>query len=274
LWREKELLMFVELRGQRVHTVEFGRGDTTIVGVSGAFGDWEIWLQPFELLSRSFRTIAYDHFGTGETRVPPELVVFDEQVALLEALLDAFSVERCVLAGDSNMVAVAVEVAARHPERIEALALVAGGVVHQPDDRVTGFVAGLRSNFAATVDGFVSLCVPEPDSLHLRDWLRDIIHRTGGERAARLVESFYGVDVSSRLPELTMPVVVVQGEKDSLPTSRLEAARQMAAQIPDCTFEVLSGIGHVPTLTRPNEVAAIIKTLADRSHRAAASAAS
>lgn len=257
--------MFVELRGQRVHAVELGQGDTTIVGVAGSFGNWELWLQPFELLSRQFRTIAYDHFGTGETHVPPELVVFDEQVALLEDLLDAYGVERCVLAADSNMVTVGVEVAARHPERIEALALVSGGVVHHPEARVTGFVAGLRSNFGATVDAFVTLCIPEPDSEHLRHWLRDIIYRTGSERAARLIESFYGLDLSPRLHDLTMPVVVVQGESDSLPSSSLESARAMAALIPDCRLEVLPGIGHVPTITRPHTVAEILTNLAARS---------
>lgn len=257
--------MFIELRGQLVHTVEFGGGEVTIVGVSGAFGTLEIWQQPFELLSRRHRTIAYDHFGTGETRVPPELVTFGEQVAVLEALLNAFSIERCVLAGDSNMVAVAVEVAARHPQRIQALALVSGGVVHQANELTTGFVSRLRSDFERTVERFVGLCIPEENSSHLRSWLCDIIHRTGGDRAALLLESFYGIDLSDRLPALTMPTVVIQGAHDAFPASNLEAAKAMAARIPNCTLEVLQDAGHVPTLTRPKEVAMIIDRLIDQS---------
>ena len=253
--------MFIQLRGHSVHVVDYGAGERTIVGISGAFGNCEIWEQPFELLSRRHRVIAYDHFGTGETRVPAELVTFDEQVAVFEALLDALSVERCILAWDSSMVAVAVEAAVRHPERIEALALVSGGVVHHPSPTVEGFVGGLRSAFEPTVDAFVNLCIPEEDSQHLRDWLRDMIHRTGGERAAVLLESFYGVDLSGRLPQLTMPAVVIQGEKDMFETSNVDAARKMAASIPNCTLEILTGIGHVPTLTRPKEVAEIIERL-------------
>lgn len=258
--------MFIKVRGQFVHTVDHGEG-TPIVGVSGAFGNNEIWEQPFELLSRRHRVIAYDHFGTGETRVPPELVTFEEQVAVLGELLDALSVERCILAGDSTMVAVAVELAVRHPERIEALVLVGGGVVHHPSPTIEGFVAGLRSAFDSTVDVFVDLCIPEKDSQHLRDWLRDIIHRTGSERAAVLLESFYGVDLSARLPQLSMPTVVIQGELDMFETSNVDSAREMAARIPDCTLEILSGIGHVPTLTRPKEVADIIERLAAASGR-------
>lgn len=203
--------MFIKVRGQLVHTVAYGEGAPTIVGVSGAFGNNEIWEQPFELLSRRHRVIAYDHFGTGETRVPPELVTFEDQVAVLRELLDALSVERCILAGDSNMAAVAVELALRYPERIQALVLVAGSVVHDENPLMIGFVAALRSDFEQTLEGFVGGCIPEADSEHLRDWLRDIISRTGGERAAALLESFYGTDLSDRLPELSMPTVVIHG---------------------------------------------------------------
>lgn len=257
--------MFIELHGQQVHAVDFGEGQPAIVGMPGSFGTTEIWQQPFELLSRKHRTISYDHFGTGSTYVPPELVTFDEQVAVLEALLDALSLDRCVLAGDSHMVAVAVEFAARHAERVQALALVAGGVVHHADELTVRFVAGLRSNFDRTADAFVKLCIPDDSTPHLRSWLRDIIRRTGGERAARLSEMFYGIDVSHRLPQLSMPSVVIQGQHDSFPSSNLDAAKAMVAAIPDCRLEVIQGSGHVPTLSRPDAVAAIIERLVEYS---------
>ena len=256
--------MFIKVRGQLVHTVDYGEGTPTIVGVSGAFGNTEIWEQPFELLSRRHRVIAYDHFGTGETRVPPELVTFEEQVAVLRELLDALSVERCILVGDSAMVVVAVELAVRHPERVQAIALVSAGAVRD-ENPTTAFVAGLRSDFEKTIEGFVPACIPEADSQHLRGWLHDIISRTGGERAAALIESFYGTDLSDRLSQLEMPAVVIQGEQDVLPGSSADGARALAAAIPNCKLELLPGVGHVPTLTRPKEVADIIERLASES---------
>lgn len=255
--------MFVELLGHRVHVVSFGAGERTIVGIAGAFGSCEIWEQPFELLSRNHRVVAFDHFGAGETRVPVELVTFEQQVAVCEALLDAAGIDRCLLAGDSSMVAVAVEVASRNPDRIEALALVAGSVAHEPDERTMAFVAGLRSRFEETLEAFVAYCIPEDDSDHLRSWLADIIRRTGGERAGALVESFYGVDVSDRLARLAMPTVVVHGELDRVSAGGVDAARDIAALIPRCELVVLPGVGHVPTLTRPHEVAAAIERLLD-----------
>lgn len=253
--------MFIEFRGHQVHAVSYGRGDLPVVGISGAIGTCEIWEPPFELLSVRHQVIAYDHLGVGSTHVPANEVTFENQTDLVEAVLDAFAVERCVLVGDSNMVAVAIEAAGRWPGRVSALALVAGGLVHRPEDTVVRFVAGLRHNFEATVDAFVALCIPEADSAHLRPRLRDIIVRTGGERAAILLESFYGVDVSDRLADLKMPTAVIHGDKDALPTSAPIVARQIAADVADGRLELLAGAGHVPTLTRPVQVGQIIQSL-------------
>jgi pimeloyl-ACP methyl ester carboxylesterase len=253
--------MFVELLGRQVHTVTWGPGPRTVVGIAGGFGTCEIWQQPFELLGRRHRVIAYDHFGAGATRVPPDCVTFASQVALVEALLDAFSVDRCVLAGDSSMITVAIEAARRWPDRCEGLALVAGGVVHEADDVTTRFVRGLRERFEPTLEAFTALCVPEPGSEHLREWLADIIRRTGGERAAALVESFYGIDLRPVLGELSVPTVIVHGDRDSLPVSSVGANEEMAALIRGARLVTLAGAGHVPTLTRPHEVAAAIESL-------------
>jgi len=253
--------MFREIHGQTVNTVSFGSGDRVLVGVSGAFGTWEVWQQPFELLSPRWQTIGYDHFGVGETRVPPELVTFEHQVLLLDGILEAFGVDRCVLAGDSNNTAVALEAARRWPDRITALVLVSGAVDFAPTEDVIRFVKGLRSAFEATLDVFVDLCMPEDASGHLRAWLRDIIARTGGERAAQLVESFYRVEVRGKLAMVDVPTVVVHGALDALPMSTLSAAEELARTIPKADLVVLPDAGHVPTLSRPEAVVGAIEKL-------------
>ncbi len=247
--------MFRHIEGQTVHTVSFGVGDIPLVGISGSFGTWEIWQQPFELLSSQRRVVGYDHFGTGETRVPADLVTFDNQVQLLAGVLDAFQIDRCVLAGDSTMSTVALEVARRWPDRVTGLVLVSAGIDYTPDDAVIGFVQGLRHAFGATLDAFVELCLPEDDSGHLRLWLRDITTRTGGERAAQLVESFYEVDMRPHLGQIETPTLLIHGALDLLPTSPLSAAMELASEIPNAELMILSEAGHVPTISRPEEVA-------------------
>jgi pimeloyl-ACP methyl ester carboxylesterase len=140
------------------------------------------------------------------------------------------------------------------------LVLVSAGIDYAPSDAVIGFVQGLRHAFDATVDAFVELCLPEDDSEHLRLWLRDIITRTGGERAAQLVESFYQVDKRSHLRQIATPTLVIHGALDVLPTSPLSAAEELAREILNAELMVLADAGHVPTLSRPPEVAHAIDT--------------
>lgn len=256
--------MFQRIDGQQVFTVSFGSGSDVVVGVSGGFGTWEIWQPPFELLSETYRTIAYDHYGTGQTRVPSHLVTFENQVHLLGRILNQHTTpDSCVLAGDSSMTTVAIEAAHRWPEAVSGLVLVSGGLDFSPTEAVTQFVQGLRHAFDPTVKAFVELAVPEDSDGHLRRWLRDIIARTGGDRAAALVESFYAVDIRDRLGELKMPTVVIHGELDAIPTSPLAAAaaEEMAHLIPNSELIILPDTGHVPTLTRPNAVAEAITQL-------------
>ncbi|MFV1999192.1 MAG: alpha/beta fold hydrolase, partial [Acidimicrobiia bacterium] len=124
------------------------------------------------------------------------------------------------------------------------------------------FVQGLRHAFEPTIEAFVQIAIPEDRTGRFQRWLSNIIARTGGERAAVLVESFYSIDVRPRLVELTMPTVVIHGELDRLPTSPLSAAEEMADLISGAKLIVLPDTGHVPTLTRPEAVAeAIIKLI-------------
>lgn len=253
--------MFRQIGTGLVNTAAFGAGDRTIVGVGGWVGNWELWQQPFERLSRTSRVIAYDHPGAGETDVPPDHLTFEHQVDTVVGILDAFEVERCVLAGESMGGTVAVGAFLRDPSRFESLVLVDSPMWDFDNDAVRWFVDGLRTDHAGTMSSFVDLCIPEPDSDHLKRWLQRILLRPDATTAIALLEVMYGIDLRPRLPEIDVPVLVVNGELDALPANRVERAEETAALLPDARLHVVAGAGHVPTLTRPDEVAGTIEEL-------------
>src|SRR5579859_3452681 len=43
--------MFLDVRGVRLNVVSFGSGTRTFVATGGWTGSWELWQQPFELLT-------------------------------------------------------------------------------------------------------------------------------------------------------------------------------------------------------------------------------
>jgi pimeloyl-ACP methyl ester carboxylesterase len=59
--------MFLKLEDVELFVSSFGKGPPTLIAHGGWVGSGELWSQPFEILSRSWRTITYDHRGTGAT---------------------------------------------------------------------------------------------------------------------------------------------------------------------------------------------------------------
>lgn len=246
--------MFHRVGDRWVHSVAFGSGPATLVGVAGAFASWEIWAPVFEQLSPRWRVVGFDHDGVGETKVPASQINRPQQLETLFSVLDAQGVDRCVIAGDSNNAALAIEAVLRDPTRFDGLVIVNGHAWGFDTPDAHRFAQGLREHFEVTVDFFVDVVFPEPDSDHLKQWLKDIITRTGSEAAARIVEMYFGDDLRPRLGEVELPALVIHGVLDALSPSALDDAKELAAGL-DAELHLLADAGHLPLLSRPMEVA-------------------
>ena len=244
--------------GERlVHSVSFGTGPATLLGVAGSFASWEIWAPTFERLSRRWRVVGFDHDGVGQTKVPTADITHERHLETLFSVLDAQQIERCVVAGDSNNATLAIEAVLRQPDRFDGMVIVNGHAWGFESADARRFADGLRTHFDTTLDFFVELVFPEDDSDHLKEWLRDIIVRTGPDAAARIVEIFFGLDLRPRLDEVAVPAMVVHGVRDALSPTALDDANELSAAL-DGDLRLLDGAGHLPLLSRPDEVADLL----------------
>jgi pimeloyl-ACP methyl ester carboxylesterase len=115
-----------------------------------------------------------------------------------------------------------------------------------------------RSDYLAAVAGFVERCFPEPDSDHIKRWARNILLRAEGEQAARILEMWRDEDVLDVDPrQIAIPTVILHGSAD--PIVPIDVSRRLAELPPDVELVELAGVGHVPTVTRPDEVVAAIR---------------
>jgi pimeloyl-ACP methyl ester carboxylesterase len=171
-------------------------------------------------------------------------------------MLDALQVERCVLAGESQGGAIAQYAAARQLPRFDGLVLSAP----TPTVRREGgsaFADLCRSDYPAAVAGFVERCFPEPDSDHFKRWGRNVLLRAEGEQAARILEMWGDEDVPDVDPrQIEIPTVIVHGSADAI--APIDVSRRLAEVLPDVELVELADTGHVPTMTRPDEVVAAI----------------
>lgn len=64
------------------------------------------------------------------------------------------------------------------------------------------------------------------------------------------------VDVADRLGQLRLPTLLLHGTEDRV--MPLAGAEELARRIPGAVPQKMEGVGHVPTVTRPREVAVAI----------------
>jgi len=155
---------------------------------------------------------------------------------------------------------VAIEAVLRQPERFDGLVIVNGSAWGFDRSGRQRFVTGIREDFDGTLDFFVDLVFPEPNSGHLKQWLRDIIVRTGPDGVARILESYYQVDLRDRLGDIRVPTMVIHGMLDALSESSLEDAQELADAIPSSELHLLENAGHLALLSSPESVAELLGT--------------
>ena len=250
--------MFIPHNNAQLFTVEFGNGPRTFVAHGGWTGSWELWTGPFTQLSKTWRTVAYDHRGTGATIAPVESISVENMVDDVFAVMDRLKIEKCVLGAESAGGVVAVSAVLQQPDRFEGLVLVDALLYNAEDGSDANFINGLKTNYKETAGSFVDACVPaiEPNSAEIRSWGRKILARASSESAVRLLECTHGIDLRSRLHQIQIPTLLIHGDADALVP--LSASEYMATQLPNSQLHIFKGAGHVPTVTRPLEVAQTI----------------
>ena len=249
--------MFLELADATLMVSVFGDGPRTIVAHGGWVGSGELWLPPFETMSRKWRTVTFDHRGTGGSQSRAASITFEHLVADLFAVLDRLGIDRCVLAGESAGAAVALAAAQRQPDRFDGLVLVSPHYDGTPTPQVMQLLEGCKSDFSATMDAFVDACVPEPECDAERAWGRKIVKRSSAKDAIELMVCMRDTDVLPGLGAMTVRTLILHGDRDLI--RPVASSEDLARRMPNAELSIARGAGHVPTVTRPAWVASEIE---------------
>ena len=259
--------MFLDIGDYKVFTLSFGSGPRTILAHSGWVGNFEDWIGALAPLSETWRTVVYDHRGTGETTVPPEAITHEALVDDVFSVMDALSIKRCVLAGFSRGVMTVMRAVHRHPERFEGLILMNG----TGEVRVPGTTPPPRTPLSKwpgqthrdRLRWFIERSTPEPDVEHVRRWGVNILSRAEPQAAERLIAMQWNDEFcwAQELPPWRLPTLLLHGEKDFACT--IETMRYIESLIVGSKLVVFEGSGHIPAMTRPLDVARAINGFFD-----------
>ena len=154
------------------------------------------------------------------------------------------------------MLALAVALAA--PERVAALWLT-GCDAAAPQAGGPDLAAGLESDPDAVIEMLAGLVV-HPDATAAAATFETMARRIGGAAGAAQARAIATrAEAETRLGALTMPVLLVWGAEDALVPPAV--GERLAGLLPDGRFHALPGCGHLPTLEKPADCAALFAPL-------------
>lgn len=218
---------------------------------------WRPWL---DALTGEHRLLRYDSRGCGLSDRNVDDLSFENWVRDFECVVDAASYSRFALVATCQGGPIAIEYAARHPERVSHLVLYgtfARGRLHrgQPHQAEKGRVLldltrlGWGQENHAFLQMWASSFQPGGTLEHFRSWADQHRAATTPETAARLMSISWDVDVRDAAARIRCPVLVVHPERDAVVP--IEEGRLLASLIPDCRFVQLDSENHLLLADEP-----------------------
>ena len=198
-----------------------------------------------ERLAERFTVIRYDKPGCGLSDRDGIDLSFEGQVAAALAVADAVGAGRFCLFGASQGGQVAAAIAARYPERVEALVLYgmcASGADLAPAEVRDSLVALVRAHWGLGLKALGGAFVTDPPE-DVDGFARFQRASASATVAAGLLEVYYGTDVRALLPAIRARTAVLHREGDT--GTRFELGRQVAALIPGAVLIPLLGSSHL-----------------------------
>ncbi|HVZ32289.1 MAG TPA: alpha/beta hydrolase [Polyangiaceae bacterium] len=238
----------------------------------GSFMDHTTWDRVADVLATAHRVVAPDLPGFGQSEKPPENRFGYAINSFVDAVVDlyaALELGRTILVGHALGGAIAITLAARHPELISrlvlldalchpvrtdlaqrvALAPVIGGFAFKQLWGKGAFRAHFKESYLSR-----GTRIPSARLDHYYDLFNAPAARASALATLRATRDTRSVVAATA--RISTPTLVVWGRDDALYPAAL--GQRMAREIKDAGFQLLAA-GHVPQEECPAEVASVIE---------------
>jgi len=201
----------------------------------------------YEGLARARQIVRYDGRGMGLSDRDPSDFSIETHILDLEAVVGRLALERFALCATLHAGPVAVEYAARDPDRVSHLLLwctYARGSDYSGLPEVQTFRQFIGINWETYTEATADVALGRPrgdEGRWFAAYMRDSV---GPEAAGAALGATNEVDVSARLPDVKMPTLVLHRRQFRL--GGIGLARELASKIPDARLVVLEGASVAP----------------------------
>jgi len=269
---------FVVVQGYNLHYIEAGEGQPILL-IPGAFSTYRHWNRIIPYLSTRYKLLCVDYLGVGDSDKPRSGFGYtiEEQTDLIVKMIEALQISKVRIFGVSYGGAIALNLAARYPEKVDMIISIEGnGIKHQnaPYKPMKGFlrwpVVGeiftgvIRSGIA---DKLVTKSVMgkawEEMSEAERKEIIGIVSqnnktasRVSWYRISRTIET--SKDFTDEAKTIQTPVLYLYGGNSTYHDMAETNAEFLKAHLPNVEIVRVKGGIHDLELQKPEEVAAIV----------------
>ena len=227
-------------------------------GIGGRASGWASIQQA--CANAGYSSLAWDMPGYGDSPLI-DPYDFDGLADALTQLLDAHGLQKAVLVGHSLGGMVALQMWARHPERVAGLVLAASSPAfgHGSGDFQQAFVAqrlapleagkSMRDVAEGLVPSMVAPGFDGPGLAQAKVCMGSITPAAYKAALGALVQ----FEQRAILPSITVPTLCIAAEHDR--TAAPTVVQRMADKIPNAQYQYLSGVGHLLTFEQPDSFA-------------------
>jgi pimeloyl-ACP methyl ester carboxylesterase len=215
---EKMKRAFVDLKEGQLHYRIEGEGEPVIL-LHMAVASSDEFVRPMHILSRSYKAIAPDLFGAGDSDPSPYPYKIMDHARTVINFMDALGIKKANIVGHHLGSSVGMEIQIGWPQRVNKLVLSGFGYFPEPGE---GVPFKEPQNFTSAVE-------IKPDGSHLMEWWRragiwggppDILEERvleyikAGPKGEESHHATEGYNTKARLPLVTSPLMILFQTED------------------------------------------------------------
>ncbi len=251
----------VSADGVRIQFTDMGKGDPTLIFISGWGGTKEDWDYQMDHFSGSHRCVAIDLAGFGESgsnRTEWTMPAFAGDVT---AVMDQMRIDEVVIIGFSMGGMVALEAARSNPDRIvgvvpvDVIKDVESSWQEAMHERTVNYFMDLAINPTFEKIRQSAMFSEKADSAMILRALNvfESSEKKGWEASLREALRYMSSDLRDCLETVSVPVCCINAESN---TPNLETARKYH---PAITAKTISDVGHLVFWEKPDQFNRLLK---------------
>lgn len=249
-----------------MHYEVYGRGKPVIL-LHGWLGSWGLWQETMQFLGQYYRTYALDFWGFGESGKKRNTYQVTDFVSLVNQFMEKLGIVRAPLVGHSMGGTVSLGVALEYPQCVSKVTIIGSPVVGSSlalPLKFAGYrpIAWLLFNMFSTFRKAMRIASPyichDPRFPDMMD--RDL-SKTTLESFLVSIASLRRTDLSPQIPQISVPVLGMFGDKDNIVNPNQGRALQQG--LPDARVERFTRAGHFIMLDEPRIFTQTLKDFLD-----------